>query len=495
MKRLLWEKAPLFALAAASGVVTYMVQRDQGVVTSLKALDFGSRLANAATAYGTYLGRTVWPSSLAVFYPHPHSGLLTMAACGATLLLAGGTALALRLARPAPYLAFGWFWYLGTLVPVIGLVQVGMQSTADRYTYVPLIGIFVSVAWGLAALAGRFPGFRIAAPGVAAVALAALFAVTRSQTAFWADTPALFGRALAVTSDNYVAHFGLGFHLYNHGRKEEAITHLREAVRIRPEYLEARTRLGNALAGQGLNDEAVEQYRWAVRIAPESAKAWNNLGAGLAELDRLPEAIECFRRALEIDPGLLEVRDNLEAAAKLLDSASAPSPPVRKPASDAPDPARALNEEGLAFGRMNRLPEAIGSFEKALRLDPGSIDVRFNLGTVLLQARRLPEALAQFDSALRLEPGSARVLNALGLTLGMMNRFPESIARLEEAVRVKPDFAEARINLGVSLDNAGRAADAIEQFREALRIEPENARAHAVLQDAERSLRTGRSPR
>ena len=234
VKRLLWEKAPLFAMSAASCVFTLIAQRE--AMQNLSFLSPAERVANALKAYAGYLDKMVWPSKLAVFYPYHQTGLLTGSAAAALLLLAALTILALKLARRAPYLCMGWLWYLGTLVPVIGLIQVGDQSMADRYTYVPLIGIFIAAAWGLADLTGENRTLRHAAAALAVVVLAGSFAVTRVQTGYWTDAETLFGHALEVTSDNWVAHNCLGISLAFKGRMNEAVLHYAEALRINPRH-------------------------------------------------------------------------------------------------------------------------------------------------------------------------------------------------------------------------------------------------------------------
>ena len=345
LKGLLWEKAPLFAMSAASCVITFVAQRTIGTVATLEKLGFDERLANAALACVSYLGKTVWPSSLAVFYPHPRTGLVSWPVVGAVLLLAGATVLVLRLAKRAPYLPFGWFWYVGTLVPVIGIIQVGGQGMADRYTYVPLIGIFIGIAFGLAELAGHYPWARLAVPLAAAASLVALFPVTRVQTGTWAGSEALFGHALAVTSDNWMAHNNLGVVLFEKGRKQEAIAHYEEAIRINPDFAEAQNNLGVALDQENRTSEAMEHFHQALRIKPDSVQALDNLGLALAKLDRLPEALERFEQAVRI----------------------------------APDDARAHFNLGFGLAREHRLTEAQEQFQQALRIKPDYEKARTSL--------------------------------------------------------------------------------------------------------------------
>ena len=280
---LLLEKLPMLALSAASCAITLVAQ--ERVVASDEAVPFSLRLANAAVSYVRYLGKTLWPVDLSVLYPHPYqpggTPWATWQIWGAVVLLAALTAAAVRSRRR--YLQFGWAWYLGTLVPVIGLVQVGQQAMADRYTYLPLIGLFVIVAWGSAEVARRFRGSIHVATVAALFALAAHVGLARHQTGRWADSISLFTHSLAVAPDPPALH----------------------------------NNLANALAAEGRYQEAMRHYGIALRIFPDYARAHNNLGSALARQGRLDEAIEHFRRAAELDPGYESAVDNLNRARDL----------------------------------------------------------------------------------------------------------------------------------------------------------------------------------
>ncbi|MBZ5637381.1 MAG: tetratricopeptide repeat protein, partial [Acidobacteriia bacterium] len=332
--------------------------------------------ANAALSYVSYLGKTFWPASLAVFYPHPHGGLTPWPLSGSIVLLAAFTWLSLRFARRAPYVAFGWLWYLGTLVPVIGLVQVGQQAMADRYTYLPLIGIFVAIAWGVAEPAKRYRSARHAIPAACAALVLALSLVTRVQVGHWADDFALFEHALAVTSDNWLAHANLAGALAGEGRADEAIEHLEFSLRIVPGNAEAHYNLAKTLFKAGRIDEAIGHYDQSLRLRPDDAEAHDEMGDALARTGRYAEAIEHYERALRLKPDRVE----------------------------------ALNGLGLALARSDRLPEAIESYQRALRIRPGFAEAHNNLGVALARSNRVPEALGQFREALRIKPdlGDAR---------------------------------------------------------------------------------------
>ena len=311
------EKVPFFLLSIGSCAVTFAVQKAGGAVSSTRGIPLGFRVANAAVSYVEYLGKTFWPGSLAVFYPHPwgtRTDIPAMKIAGAVLLLGALTTLSIRWASRIPCLITGWFWYLGTLVPVIGLVQVGTQAMADRYTYIPLIGLFIMIAWGVPQ---ALEGWRLrkVALGAAAIGVVMVLLVSaRQQTSYWRGGIQLFEHALEVTSDNWVAHFCLGAALTGEGRIEESAVHYREALRIKPDYFEARYNLANALKKQGKIEEAVAQYYETLRVNPAVAEAHNNLGIILAERGKMDQAIFHFREALRIRPGDAGASGNLNAA-------------------------------------------------------------------------------------------------------------------------------------------------------------------------------------
>ncbi|MBZ5637380.1 MAG: tetratricopeptide repeat protein [Acidobacteriia bacterium] len=413
LSRLLVEKAPLLAMAAASCVVTFAAQRSGGSVETLQDFTFGERLANAALSYVSYLGKTFWPASLAVFYPHPHGGLTPWPLSGSIVLLAAFTWLSLRLAKKAPYVAFGWLWYLGALVPVVGFVQVGAQAMADRYTYVPLIGIFVAIAWALTELGASARWARTAVAAASAAALLALSIVTRVQVGRWTDDVALFDHALAVTSDNWLAETNLGVAVFDRGRTDEAIAHYSEALRIWPGFAEAHNDLGLALVRKGRIAEAIEHYHEALRLYPEFAEAYNDLGTALARQGRTAEAVEQLDRALRLRPGSAGFRFNM----------------------------------GNALLGAGRFPQAIEQFDRALVLEPDYAEASNGAGLALTRMNRWPEAADRFRQALAIRADLAEAHNNLGIALAREGRYPEAIEHFRRALAIKPDFAEAGANI------------------------------------------------
>ena len=311
--RLCAEKLPLFALSAASCALTVWAQKAGGAVLSVDALPLPFRIGNAVLSYARYLGRTIWPADLAVFYPHP-GAWPTWQLLGAGLLMLSMTAVAVWRIRRDPYLIVGWFWYLGTLVPVIGIVQVGGQSIADRYSYVPLVGLFVMIGWAGAALAGHFSSFKRFVAFAAGVVVAFTAAFAWKQTRHWRNSFALFEHALRVTSDNHIAHNNLGIALAERGKLDAAILHFQELVRIKPRFASAHNNLGIALASRGRTSEAIEHFKRAVEINPSFAEAQNNLGVALGNVGRLEEAAFHFSEAVKAAPGFADARYHLACA-------------------------------------------------------------------------------------------------------------------------------------------------------------------------------------
>ncbi len=333
--RLVLEKAPLLALSAACALLTVQAQADTGAAQTLQDYPVGVRLSNASVAYTWYLVKAIWPSDLHVFYPHPMAGLESWrVAASAAVLIAVSVGVGLTGAR-LPYLFFGWAWYLSTLLPVIGLIQVGSQAYADRYAYVPLVGPFVAATWGLAdAAAAVGPRARRALAGAGAAALAAYALVASLQVGYWRDGVTLFGRAVAVDPGNDVTRGNLGIALAQRGRLDEAIGHFQAAVELKPEAAENHLNLGNAFALTGRHAQARERYLEAIRLDLEDPRARFNLGKLLADSGRTEEALPHLREAIRLDPDHLKARlllDRLSADARRREGGAPITPEVESP--------------------------------------------------------------------------------------------------------------------------------------------------------------------
>jgi cytochrome c-type biogenesis protein CcmH/NrfG len=316
------EKAPLFLMSLVSCVVTVMAQQEAGAISSLEIVPFKFRIANALVSFVAYMGKMIWPQDLAVFYPHPGSDLQIWKPVAAGLFLLIVSTVALWVAQRCRYVFVGWLWYLGTLVPVIGLVQVGEQAMADRYTYVPLIGLFIVVVWGFADLVKTWRSRRWVASISAAVLVLALMAGSWLQVAHWKNSVKLFKHALDATTNNYVAHYTLGNALALQGNLAGSVSHYNKALQINPDHAEAHRNLAVGLDRQGKHQEAIQHYAEALRIRPYDAQSHNNLGVALAEQGRLEEAVAHFTEALRIDPNFKEAQRNLELSQGLMDQSS-----------------------------------------------------------------------------------------------------------------------------------------------------------------------------
>ena len=409
----LWaEKLPFFAITIIFCAVAFLSQDHSKTVVSVEMFSIGSRLRNSTEVYVLYLVQTVWPSGLACFYPHPGSIPAARAiGAGALLLLMSVVALVQRQRRP--YLPVGWFWYLGTLVPVIGLVQIGSQRMADRYTYIPLIGVFVAVSWAVPSLMPAGRARRVVLPVLSLSCLLALSIVGWRQTRFWRDNEALFQRAAAVTEQNDLAHYNLAEMRYKDGRYEESIAHSRAVLQIHPRDAAARNTLGLALAQLGRHDEAIEQYLASLAIYDDDAEVHNNLGLALHSSGRLDQASECFMRALEIDPDSAIAHYNL----------------------------------GNLWGDLNRFDQAIVEFEQAVRIDPDNGKFHNNLGLALLIDERSEDAVDHFVRSLEIDPHDALAHFNLARALLQTGDHEQAAERLQESLRLDPSLKGAAEDL------------------------------------------------
>jgi tetratricopeptide (TPR) repeat protein len=406
----LWEKLPFFALAAGSAAVTFLAQGR--AVQPLAAIPIGLRIENALVTYATYIVRSFWPAKLAVFYPYRYDLPLWQAAASA-ILLAGITAAVAARARSHPYLVTGWLWYLVTLIPVIGLIQVGSQSSADRYTYVPMTGLAIMLAWGAADLLARRPSARMTVAVASAAACSACLALTWFQLQYWTDGESLFRHAAEVTSGNYIAHNNLANFYLTHKRNREAAEQSYETLRIRPSYADGHTNLATALMRMGELDESEKEYRAALGLKPASVEAHIGYGALLVARGRAREALREFSTAVELGPEYPDAHYNL----------------------------------GRVLAALGRPDEAAAQFYEAVRLRPDEADIRHSLGMVLLSRGRLDEALAQFRAEARLMPDDPNVHYRVGTLLASAGQFDEAIAQFSEALRIEPDLEGAKRGL------------------------------------------------
>jgi len=384
--RLASEKTPLFALAAISCLVTYLAQARGGAVASLENLPLTARLANAAYSYLKYLGGLVWPARLSFFYTDAAAGVSAWVIAGAFSFLAALTVAALALRRRQPAVTTGWLWFLGTMVPVIGIVQVGLQARADRYTYLPFIGVFMAAAWGLPALLPprlRQRSLMVLAGG----ALVAMCSVlTWRQVQHWRSSFDLYTAAIAVNPDNFLAHTNLAVVLKKDGRSAEAIGHLREAIRIKPTFQAAHLNLGLALSDEGRAAEALVHLEQALQLEPDSDSASVALGLTLAALGQTREALARYAEVLERSPG--NALAHLSMANLLDDQGEFEKalPHYQEAQQLEPENEQAFYDLGVALERRGRREEAVTQYRQALRIKPDYRDAEVRLGVLRSQA-------------------------------------------------------------------------------------------------------------
>lgn len=509
------EKLPFFALTVVSCVVTFLAQHRGGSVQTLDAFPLSARIENALVSYARYLARTFWPVNLANPYPHPGDwpGAWVLGSAVLVAALCFGAIWWGWRYRP---LFVGWFWFWGMLIPVIGLVQVGAQSMADRYTYLPLIGVFLAVTWSVGEVAQRRPGLRKWLAPAALLIVGSCAFRTADQARLWRNSGTLFSHAVAVTERNDIAWANLGNYYIETGRLEAAVEALQNAlqcaqvperagpsvrvalspvgaeavsaetlVRIDPRRMvacaEVLNNLGTALSRLGRPEAAMQCFRAALELKPEHAFALHNLAAELAAQQRHSEALSLLERAVRARPDHPELRVALGNGLMQLGRTDEAIAQYREALRLAPRDADAHHALGMALAEQRQLSEAVKHFEAALRANPNLVEARNSLGSALLQAGKTDEAIRQFEAVLKSAPQHPRAHDNLGVALASLGRLDEAIAHLREAARLEPNNAGTRLNLGNVLAMKRDLPGAVDAFREALRLSPDFAQAHCHL--------------
>jgi tetratricopeptide (TPR) repeat protein len=368
--KLVVEKLPLFALVAASVLITFAAQSHGGAVRTFAAAPVAFRFSNALVSYAKYLLLAFWPNNLAVYYPLAPTGIPAWQVVGAAFLLSGITALCFFERKTRPYLIVGWLWFLGTLVPVIGLVQVGGQVMADRYFYIPSIGLFIAVAFGLADIAKHWRLAPWLSAGIAAGVLLILATLTNAQIHLWRDSFTLFEHTLAVTPPNLHIEHNLGLALGGSGRYDKAAAHFEKALQIDPNFYEGLVGMGVTREFQGRLPEAINYFQAAIHSQPDAPTPHLELGRALWKQNNDQAAFEEMRRASQLAPKDADIRADF----------------------------------ALALELVGRIPEAIEQFHEALRLNPNNAEAHANLGLALLASGKPRESIPEFEAALRLKP-------------------------------------------------------------------------------------------
>lgn len=376
---LVLEKVPFLILSIITCFLTFFAQKYGGAVKSLDLFPLNLRIANALISFLNYIKNMFLPVRLAILYPYPEI-LPIWHVLAAGFLIIGSFIIVIRKSGKYPYLMTGWLWYMGTLVPVIGLVQVGLQSMADRYTYIPLIGLFIIITWGISDIIQKFPFRRSMAGGFSILIIAALMISTRLQTGYWRNTETLLEHTIRVTEKNYLAYNGLGVALIELGRTKEGIDNLHNALQFKYDYAEAHKNLGIVLASQGRFDEAILHYEEALKISPDSEILHNSIGITLFKKGNIEESIAHFSEAIRIWPDYVRAHNNL----------------------------------GIALASQGNIQGAILHYKNALKIKPDYAEAHFNMGIALEKLGKNEEAILHYNEAIRIKPDYSRARFNLG---------------------------------------------------------------------------------
>jgi protein O-mannosyl-transferase len=461
----------------ASSVITFLVQRKGGAVNEIS---LQSRLANALLSYAKYIGKMLWPRNLAIIYPLDGGDFALVEIVFCILLLVAISLLVIRFGRRRKYLLVGWFWFIGTLIPVIGVVQVGVQAMADRYTYIPYVGLFIIIAWGLPELLARWTYRKFVLGACMVILLTILGICTFRQVSYWKNGETVFTHAIEVTQNNYAAHDCLGEVFLREGKPALAIEECTKALEIKPTSAYAHSNLGAALAKQGKYAEALAHFRQAVELMPELAGARNNLGKALGTQGQFGEALEQFREAIRLEPDWLPPMNDF--AFLVATHPELRGRDVNEAIRVATRACVLTNYKNIAYLSTlaavyisaDKFSEAAYALETALKLEPNSTALHNGLGDILLSQGRFKEAIGELRDSLKIEPNNADAKNNLAWILATCPdanfRNPSDAIRLaEEACRATNYSKASKLDtLGAAFASAGRFPEAIETAQKAL---------------------------
>jgi len=436
------EKIPLFVMSAILSVITFFAQQHGGAVMPLEKMPLDFRIANMFISYMRYIGKTIWPSQLAVFYPPLPSNLLKTTEATCALLFILITAFCIYIGRRRKYIAAGWLWYVGTLVPMIGLIQAGAQAMANRYMYISVLGLLIIIAWSAKDLIANRPRLKIISAVLAVAVLSSAIILTRMQVKHWQNSMTLFEYTLKVTKNNAVAENSYGCALFEAGRVNEAAQHLSNAVRIGPIFSDARCNLGQVFLKQGKLNEAIACFNELIKQKRDSAQVYYHLAVALSMQNKYDDAIKYFAKALTMKP-------------------------------EYPDAHRKMGAVLLAKGKAE---EAILHLNKALQTSNNQAEVYANLGTAYNQLGKYKPAIQNWAEAVKLEPNNPEIFNNMAWLLAAVNDMsvhnPNKAIELAQQACKLTEFKNPAIldTLAVAYAAAGRFNDAITTAEQALYI-------------------------
>ena len=435
------EKIPFLVLVVGSSTITLIAQKSWGSIVSLETAPLTSRISNALVSYLKYLEKMVWPNNFSIFYPYPTDGFVLWKVLMSVLVLTTITFVSIRLIKKAPYLAVGWFWYLGTLIPVIGLVQVGQQAMADRYAYIPFIGMFIIIAWGLPGLLKNYLFRKKLVLFLAGIYFSVLMTLCWIQLQYWENSIKIFQHAINVTVKKYPSFVGiynnLGVVLIAQNKFEEARTNLKKAVELQPNYPESHNNLGYALSELNRFSEANIHYKKAIRLKPDYAEAHNNLANSLSKKSNFNQAIIHYKKAIQLKPEYSKAHFNL----------------------------------GVTLNKWNHSEEAISQLEEAIRLEPNFFQAHLALGNILILKDKFERALYHLEITIKIDPNNSIAHNSLGSILGQQGNLKKAIAHFNTSLKLNPFYEEAHQNLGTALAGMGLPEQAVYHLKIAKELE------------------------
>ena len=473
---LLLEKVPLFVLAVLSSIVTYIAAQSAGAVRFLKTLSLGARIENAFVSYIAYIGKMIWPSNLAVFYPHQL--LLSWQVLGSVLLLITITVAVFMMVKRSPYLATGWLWYLGTLVPVIGILQAGSQAMADRYTYIPLIGLFIIVAWGVPDLLKKWNYRKEILWASSALVILCLSIITWAQVGYWQNSITLYDHTLKITDYNWPIYYCRGNAYSDLGNYRQAIEDLNRAIEIKPDYVMAYTSRGVAYIYLGNYRQAIEDLNRVIAIRPSYAEAYNNRGAAYKGFGNYRQAIEDFNKAIEIRPNYPEAYLNRGLAYGGLGNYRQAIEDLNRVIAIRPNYPEAYLNRGFAYNGLGNYRQAIEDFNRAIEIRPSYVEAYNNRGLVYGGLGNYRQAIEDYGRAIKIKPDYADAYYSRGNIYSMLGQYQLAIEDFNKVIRLKPDYANAYYQRGVAYKNMEQNQPAIENFTTAIRLQPANVLAY-----------------
>jgi len=476
------EKIPFLVLSVIAGGAVYIIQKQEGTVKSLAEFSLPYRIENALVSYVTYIFRMIWPGRLTVFYPHLFDNLPLWKVVAATSLLVGITTVAVLKVRQYPYFMVGWFWYLITLVPVAGFVQVGVQASADRYTYIPLTGLFIIIAWGIPDIFARLPYKKTFFQLFASILLPTLGVITNWQVRYWRDDITLYRHAAEAVRNNWWAHLALGGVLLSENKLDEASVNFTQVLQIEPDSPKALSGLGIILFKRGDFNDAETYFTKALELSPDFAEAQNNLGYILMNQGKFDDAAAHFEQALRVKPDFAEAHFNLSMIFSRQGKSDKAFAHYDEALRIKPDLARAQAKETKSVLTYEGDPEEnIKYYTEMLKFKPDNAEAHYNLANALWSEYRLDEAVNHYNEALKIKPYFAEAHNNLGNIFGSQGRFDEAAVHFRQALRLKPYDADMHYNLGVLFFRQGKTGEAVAEFRNTLQIDPNHINARNIL--------------